>query len=353
MTNQKRWWTLASTFGAAFSVAIAQPPATVIDSLDLSAIPAGTIHRFWLTLGEDTFQEPIKVPLLVAKGLADGPTLGIVAAIHGNELNGIAAIQRLFEGLDPQLLRGVIIAVPGANRLALELNQRTFPDGVDINRVFPGKARGDESAQFAHRFYRGVVPHLDVLLDLHTASFGRENTFYVRADLENDTLAQLARLQAPDIILHSTGKPSAGQAGNGLTLREAAADDGVIGLTMELGNPQVYQEAMVERGLAGLQRALAWLDMLPAAPALPADHQPVYCRRSYWLYTDAGGLLEVYPPLGARLEAGELIARLRNPFGDVIREYFAPEAGVVIGKSSNPAGSNGARILHLGRLATE
>jgi predicted deacylase len=351
MTNTKRWWALASTFGTAFSVAVAQPPVPSIDSLDLSAIPAGTIQRFWLVLGEDTFQEPIKIPVLVAKGVADGPTLGVVAAIHGNELNGIAVIQRLFEGLEPAQLRGAIVAVPGANRLALELNQRTFPDGVDINRIFPGKPRGDESAQFAHRFYREVVPHLDLLIDLHTASFGRENSFYVRADLEQDTLATLARLQAPDIILHSTGKPSAGQSAGGLTLREAAAHDGVPGLTLELGNPQVYQPAMIERGLAGLQRAMAWLGMVTDAPDLPAGHQPAYCRRSYWLYTDTGGLLEVYPELGRRVAAGELIARLRNPFGEIIHEYFAPEDGVVIGKSSNPAGTNGARILHLGVLA--
>jgi predicted deacylase len=48
---------------------------------------------------------------------------------------------------------------------------------------------------------------------------------------------------------------------------------------------------------------------------------------------------------------GEIIALQRNIFGDVICEYRAPEDGVVIGKSVNPVGQTGARILHLGTLA--
>ena len=58
-------------------------------------------------------------------------------------------------------------------------------------------------------------------------------------------------------------------------------------------------------------------------------------------------------PIGDWVEAGEPIARLTNPFGDVIREYTAPEAGIVIGHSVNPVGSSGARILHLGIPAAE
>lgn len=350
MQHQKRWWTVASSLGTVFSVALAQPAIPVVQRLDLTAVPAGTIQRYWLVLGQDAYQEDIRIPIFIAKGLAEGPTLGVVAAIHGNELNGIPVIQRLFAELDAAQLRGTIVAVPGANRQGLELHQRTYPDGVDINRIFPGKRRGDESAQFAYRFFTAIVPHLDMLIDLHTASFGRVNAYYVRADLENDTLAQLAALQAPDIILNSTGKPSAGQAGSGLTLREAAAEEGVLGLTLELGNPQVYQPDLVERGVVGIRRALGWLNMTDMEAPEVDGRRPIYCRHSYWLYTDAGGLLEVYPELEQEISAGDLIARLRNPFGDIVREYYAPEAGVVIGKSSNPASGNGARILHLGIL---
>jgi predicted deacylase len=48
------------------------------------------------------------------------------------------------------------------------------------------------------------------------------------------------------------------------------------------------------------------------------------------------------------VQKGELIARLRNAFGDVTREHYAPTSGVVIGKSVNPVSPTGSRILHLG-----
>jgi len=47
---------------------------------------------------------------------------------------------------------------------------------------------------------------------------------------------------------------------------------------------------------------------------------------------------------------GEKIASVRNAFGEVIKDYFSPEDGIVIGKSSNPSNMSGGRIIHLGIL---
>ena len=67
-----------------------------------------------------------------------------------------------------------------------------------------------------------------------------------------------------------------------------------------------------------------------------------------WMYADRGGLLEVLPRPTELVSRDERVAVLRNAFGDIIREYHAPQDGVVIGKSVNPVGQTGARILHLG-----
>ncbi len=48
------------------------------------------------------------------------------------------------------------------------------------------------------------------------------------------------------------------------------------------------------------------------------------------------------------MKKGEIIATLRNVFGDVVKEYEAPENGIVIGKSVSPINQAGGRILHLG-----
>lgn len=44
----------------------------------------------------------------------------------------------------------------------------------------------------------------------------------------------------------------------------------------------------------------------------------------------------------------KIIAIVRNAFGKIIKEHVAPEDGIVIGESSNPANMSGGRIIHLG-----
>jgi predicted deacylase len=74
------------------------------------------------------------------------------------------------------------------------------------------------------------------------------------------------------------------------------------------------------------------------------------CKKSYWIYIDKGGYLEVKAQLNQRVKKNDLIAVLRNPFGDLVKEYYCPEDGIVIGRSSNPVNMSGGRIIHLGIL---
>ena len=76
--------------------------------------------------------------------------------------------------------------------------------------------------------------------------------------------------------------------------------------------------------------------------------ETVLCKNSYWIYSDTGGIMTVHPHVTDLIKKGDLIATLRNVFGDVVKEYFAPEDGIVIGKSVSPINQTGGRILHLG-----
>jgi len=49
----------------------------------------------------------------------------------------------------------------------------------------------------------------------------------------------------------------------------------------------------------------------------------------------------------------QLIAVVKNIFGDVIKKYYAPEDGIVIGKNINPVNQTGDRIVHLGIAGNE
>ncbi|MCA9937507.1 MAG: succinylglutamate desuccinylase/aspartoacylase family protein [Anaerolineales bacterium] len=299
----------------------------------------GAISRGWLLLGEDALGAPLRLPLLVARGVAAGPLLGVTALVHGDELNGLGVIHRFFATLDAARLRGTVVGVPVVNVPGFLDGRRVVAETFDLNRVMPGKEAGHTGEVYAFRLVRRLVRHFDCLIDLHTASRGRVNTHYVRADMRRATAAALARRQNARIILHSVN----GDA----NLRQAAMDLGVEAITVEVGNPHVFQPEMIAAGVVGLRNALVYLGMVEGA-IVPAFSPATECAESVWLYTARGGILEVMPALGAWVKVDEPVATLRDVFGQVTQTILAPRAGIVIGKSINPVSPIGARVIHLG-----
>ncbi len=313
-----------------------------IKKLELDKFKAGAITYKWLHIVSNGLAQPIYIPVMVAKGKKDGPVLGITAAVHGNELNGISIIQRLFSQIEVENLSGTIVGIPVVNVPALINNERFFPDNQDLNRIMPGKPNGNLGQVYANRVLERIVSEFDYLLDLHTASFGRINSYYIRADLSSKTALKLAKLQEPQIILNAPPRDG--------TLRGAAADLGIDAITIEVGDPNKFQKGMIKSGLHGIYNTLDFLDMYRDTDLVTVTNQHIVCNSSSWLYTDIGGVLRVFPDLTDVIEKGEKIAEVRNVFGELLKEYYAPNKGVIIGKSTHPIAQTGSRIIHLGKV---
>lgn len=251
-------------------------------------------------------------------------------------------IHRLFRSLDCATLCGTILAVPVVNVHGYTRYQRGYSDGVDLNRIFPGKKQGTASQQFAAAFMSRVVRHVDLLLDLHTASFGRVNSLYVRADMNDEVGARLAKLQSPQLIVHNTGPDG--------SLRGAAAALGKPAITIEIGNPQSFHGSFIDRAYAGVVNTLHHLKMIPGATdgMGSVESPPVVCARSFWLFTQTGGVLYVFPAVNTWVRKGDVIAEIHSVFGSLVDRIVAPQDAIVIGKSCNPVAETGDRILHLG-----
>jgi predicted deacylase len=314
----------------------------IVDWLPLD-IPPASEQRVWLRLVDDALGLGVRAPVLVARGAEDGPTLGLCAAVHGDEVNGIPIIHSVFRRLDPHKLRGTVIGVPVINVPAFHDHSRRTPHGFDLNHHFPGCADGNDIEVYAHRLMERFVARLDLLIDLHTASRGRANCLYVRADMKTESTARMAYLQRPQIILHNP--PSDG------TLRGAAHERGVPAVTVEVGNPSRFQRDLIRRSVVGVRSVLVEHGMVSRRPVDPGE-PPVLCKSSHWMYTDRGGLLEVFPKVTERVEAGQPIARLVDAFGDELVTYTAPHDGVIIGRAVDPVAAAGSRIVHLGVLAS-
>jgi uncharacterized protein len=313
----------------------------MITEFNLEDTPKQSIRQYWLRIISDGLGQPISIPVIVARGKADFPILGVTAALHENELNGIPVIQRLFREIDVTELNGVIIGIPVVNIPSYIRKQRRFNDGVDLNHIMPGKENGSISQVYAFRLIDKIIKHFDYLLDLHTASQGRINSYYIRADMKHPVTRKMTLMQNAQIIVHNP--PSDG------TLRGAAEEMNIPAITLEVGNPNTFQKTLIKSGVEGIHNVLSYLEMTDDKIIAP-ETPPIICKSSYWIYTKKGGLLTVHSKLLEMLKKGDLIATSRDVFGNLIEEYHAPEDGVVIGKSVAPVNQSGGRILHLGIL---
>ena len=102
-------------------------------------------------------------------GAAPGKTLVVTAGVHGCEYVGIQALRRLAADLDPARLSGNVILLPLANPSAFYAGAKQVvpEDGINLNRAFPGNAKGSLSARLAAALENALYPVADFLADLH------------------------------------------------------------------------------------------------------------------------------------------------------------------------------------------
>ena len=295
------------------------------DDLKLSQLEKGKVHRILISLSDNPLGVSWKLPLIVIKGVEKGPVVGLTAALHGNELNGISTIFKLIESINVNKLKGTLVLVPICNVPGYLMNQRFFSDNVDLNRIMPGAPEGATSKIYAHHLTTKIISKFDYLLDLHTASHGRVNSLYIRADLENEKTRTLAYLQNPQIIVSKYDEEG--------TLRAWANERGIPAITVEIGNPNAFQATLVDETLDGILNTLRYLKLIRGKVKDMID-DAVICDHSYWIYSKTGGIIDVIVKLADKVSEGQTIAYVYDVFGQVKEEVKADRSGVVIGKNS-------------------
>lgn len=230
-----------------------------------------------------------------------GPTLGLSAAIHGDEAVGVEILYHLRQRLDPDTLRGRVVMLPCANPLAYQANTRNTPlDMLNLNRVFPGDPGGWLTEHLAHVITGRFLSELDVYVDLHSGgAFPTVDYVYVLSD------ERLSR-SFGSRFLYRPAQPFPGTAAG------VVADRGRPAMVVELGGGDVDQREYVERGVRGLLAVMQALDMLPGLPPPPPPQ--VLLTELATIRPRAGGLLlpEV-TELGRELGPDTVLGRVCHP----------------------------------------
>ncbi|MGZ6745846.1 MAG: succinylglutamate desuccinylase/aspartoacylase family protein [Nocardioides sp.] len=285
----------------------------------------------------------VELPVRVVHGREDGPTVWVNAAIHGDEAVGVEVIRQVLADLDPKALRGTLIAVPIVNVLGFMTGSRYLPDRRDLNRSFPGSARGSLAGRIAHLLMTEVVAKCSVGIDLHTGSDRRTNLPQIRTDLEDPRTRELALAFGAPVALHARLRDG--------SLRHAAREQGAKVLLYEAGEAWRMDDWAIDAGVVGVRRVLAALDMTdPVAEDPPPPSAESW--RSGWVRARGTGMLHLEVRLGQHVEAGQRLGGLFDSLGKRVRLVHADRAGIVVGRTEAPLVNSGDAVVHIAETET-
>ncbi|MFT5032113.1 MAG: putative deacylase, partial [Bacteroidia bacterium] len=87
----------------------------------------------------------------------------------------------------------------------------------------------------------------------------------------------------------------------------------------------------------------------PASRQKKARALPILSDESYWLRASESGILRALVPVGAKVEAGETVAMISDPFGSTSVEINSPTAGIIIGRTYLPLVHEGEALFHIAK----
>jgi len=302
------------------------------------SVAPGTRRELAPTASESFTGDRTTLPITVINGIEDGPRVFVTAAVHGDELNGIAVCRQLLETLDLDRLRGSVVVVPMVNVLGVQIGSRYLPDRRDLNRSFPGSHTGSMAARIARLLLEEVIIGSDVGVDLHTAANHRTNVPQIRIATQDATSLNLATTFGAPFVLDAKLRPG--------SLREAAFEREVPVLTYEAGGPLRFDDDAIDTGLRGVLRVLRFLDAIDDAPP-PAHDAPMILHESRWVRAERGGILEMHVSSGDHVEEGQPLWSTSSPLGAERSSVEAEEEGYVIGATTLPLVQPGQAVLHI------
>jgi predicted deacylase len=257
----------------------------------------------------------------------DGPSLGVIGGVHGDEPLSLEVVRRVLDGLDGSDVRGSVLALPCANPYAYQALTRNTPlDMTNLNRVFPGDPDGMLSEQLAHRICERFLPRCDYLIDLHSGG----NLATVDYVYIHDDSSELARAFGLELMYRGSSYP--GSLGN------HARRNGVPTVVSELGGGGQRDERYIARGVRGVRNVMKKLGMLDGEPELPERQWIVDEMRI--LRPHQGGMLvsEVgVDRLGERVPRHTVLGRVLHPQTfevlEVVEAPFEPSIMVLTRES--------------------
>jgi len=285
---------------------------------------------------------PIDIVIEVVHGKQEGPVLLVCAALHGDEINGVEVCRRLVHHPALARLRGTLLIVPIVNSFGFIQQSRYLPDRRDLNRCFPGSARGALGSRLAHLFRTEILARATHAIDMHTGAIHRDNLAQIRTDVDEPRAAGMAQAFGAPIIIDAKLRDG--------SLRATAGEMGIPLILYEAGEALRFSETAIKAGVRGTLSVMRHLEMFPPRRVERPQREAVIARKTYWVRAEGNGMMVGHVTLGERVTKGQTLAHLVSPYGREGTPVLAKADGIIVGMARIPLVNEGEALFHIGEF---
>ena len=303
-----------------------KPGENELIRLNIARLPSGTV---------------INLQVHVFRSKNPGPNLLVMGGVHGDEINGVEIVRRsIATGMFKNLKAGSVIAIPLLNIYGFINFSRDASEGKDVNRSFPGNKNGSLASQVAYTLTKKILPCVDFAVDFHTGGASRYNYPQVRYSENVENSERLAKdFNAPFLIRKNPIVKS---------LRKVAAGMKIPVLVYEGGESLRLDGFSIERGISGLKRLMYAQGM--SEEDAPTQIKPIIFNKTTWVRAAKSGMFIWTQQSGAKVDKGEPLGLILDPYGESEYTVLATRSGYLIGHNNAPVVSKGDALFHIGTL---
>ncbi|WP_136482046.1 succinylglutamate desuccinylase/aspartoacylase family protein [Cognatitamlana onchidii] len=283
---------------------------------------------------------PVNIPVIIERSKKPGPTVLFTAGIHGDEVNGVEIVRQLIAKGINQPKVGSIICMPVINVFGFINLKREFPDGRDLNRVFPGSPTGSLAGRVAYKLIHEVIPHVDLIVDFHTGGSGRFNAPQIRYSKDNTELNDLAQAFGAPFVLYSKNLSK--------SFRTTCSKQGKQLLLFEGGKSFHIDDVVTNTGVNGSKRLLKHLGMLKTVfKSNKPKRDCVFINESKWLRAKYSGMFKATMAVGSYVEKDDILGHITDPYGKFNYFVRAKNNGFIINVNESPIVYQGDALFHI------
>jgi len=280
----------------------------------------------------------VEIPVIVERSDKPGPVLLLIGGIHGDEVNGIEIIRRVIRKGYNKPEAGTVICIPVFNVFGFINLSRDFPDGRDMNRLFPGSSKGSLAGRFAWLFMKEIAPVIDYALDFHTGGAQRHNHPQCRCTFDDPVTVEIAKEFGAPYLIKS--------ALIGKSFRASLHKKGIPVVVFEGGKSLDFDEPSIVCGIKGVLNVMEYLKMRKVRKK--TRQKSLVIESAQWIRSPSSGLFMSRLEDAEWVKKGQLLGFVTDPYGEYEIRITSPYDGHIFCINTSTVVNKGDALFHIG-----